>query len=477
MPSRLQQALRNGLAPGGNLADELFRLGEYHITTIDDAEEVCEALRQFPLPPSSANHLFPGWTPLHAVAALFQQVESDTAMAVLSEHGVPELIRVFDALLADHSDTEAGRSDEASGGKLIVDGFADSSTVASTSDEQAARRNEIDDALLFVLKILVMYQNSEGIARVIDAARRPLKPESFLWAIVFEQFEGVPSYLPWLFKELRRPLPPGFIAVALLDCANQALLAGHVDQHPFDTPMGRALLESWLVSATGSDASYAVSAAAAIPHLSPPHRPPLLALALDHGDMNVQLEGAWASAQLGHSGGLKLLRRLCLTPATSAAACTYLRELGREDLVPGEALEPDFAALVDMCAWFVQNFKTPPDAIELRDTRELYWPPTNDRRRVWLFKYSYLAFPPDTPSDQSVCPMAGYGMVGSITFALTNEPFQGCRNPLDVYALYCCWELQINKDPRAPAERSVPEGRRILDEYNPPESSLERGAP
>ncbi len=459
MPSRLQKALRKGLAPGGNLADELFRLGEYVIANEDDAHEVCEALKQFPLPPGPQDDFFQGWTPLHAITALFQQIENDAAFAVLFEHGIPELIRVFDTLLEGAADDDAA---------------ADAVDDAVDDELTSAGRGGDADALLFVLKILVMYQSSDGMARVVEAARLPLRPESYLWSVIFEQFDEARSFLPWLLKELSRPLPTGFIAVALLDCANHALIGGHVDEHPFDTPAGRKRLEAWLTSGDRANDSYAASATAALPFIRKPHRERLLALALDHADPKVQLEAAWASATIGSAGGVKYLRRLCVSPATSASACTYLRELGRDDLIPKEAMEPQFLAMVDLCTWLAgsSDYGRVPDHLELYDTRELVWPPTGDRRRVWLFKFIYYDDLNDSASEGPTYKTpadgdhVGIGMVGSVTYVLRDETTPN-QPPLDVYALHCCWELQVNKDPRAPCERSVHAGRNILAEYNP----------
>jgi hypothetical protein len=314
-----------------------------------------------------------------------------------------------------------------------------------------------------------MYQSSDGMARVIEAARLPLRPESYLWSVVFEQFDQAQSFLPWLFKELSRPLPEGFIAVAFLDCANHALLAGHVDVHPFDTPAGRKRLEAWLREGDSAQHTYAASAAAALAYIRPPHRESLLALALDHADGKVQLEAAWTSAALGSAAGVKYLRRLCLSPATSAAACSYLRELGREEMIPQEAMDPQFLAMVDLCTWLASSseFGRVPDHLDLYDTRELVWPPTNDRRRVWLFKFTYYAEPDGTSyKTPTAGDVTGVGMVGSVTYVLRDEDTAG-QPPLDVYALHCCWELQINKDLRAPGQRSAHAGRQILREYNP----------
>ena len=32
-----------------------------------------------------------------------------------------------------------------------------------------------------------------------------------------------------------------------------------------------------------------------------------------------------------------------------------------------------------------------------------------------------------------------------------------------IYALHCCWELEVNKDPRAPETRSIEAGRQLLN--------------
>ena len=138
-------------------------------------------------------------------------------------------------------------------------------------------------------------------------------------------------------------------------------------------------------------------------------------------------------------------------------ACTYLRELDREEAIPERANDPTFKATAEMSHWLSHpnEFGRIPDELELFDTREIFWPPTNDRRQVWLFKYRYL---PEEPGGESE---VGIGMVGSITFVLFGEATDNL-SPEDVYALHCCWELQFKDDPRAPEERSIEIGRQIL---------------
>jgi hypothetical protein len=52
-------------------------------------------------------------------------------------------------------------------------------------------------------------------------------------------------------------------------------------------------------------------------------------------------------------------------------------------------------------------------------------------------------------------------MYGSVTFALFGESTVDLSAE-DAYALHCCWELEVNGDPRAPKKRSVRAGRKLL---------------
>ena len=114
--------------------------------------------------------------------------------------------------------------------------------------------------------------------------------------------------------------------------------------------------------------------------------------------------------------------------------------------------------MADLCDWLAhpQEFGRPPDEIEQYDTRELFWPPTNDVRQVWLFRYRYLA---ETEGESDDC---GLGFYGGITFSLFSETTHDMA-PEDAYALHCCWELEVKEDLRAPEERTIQAGRAILE--------------
>jgi hypothetical protein len=157
-----------------------------------------------------------------------------------------------------------------------------------------------------------------------------------------------------------------------------------------------------------------------------------------------------------------MLGRYCLDPRRSRIACQYLEELQRDDAIPAAARDPDFQAVAEMCHWLSHpnEFGRPPDDVGLYDSRVLYWPPADERRRLWLVRYRFAADGPDREDE------TGVGIVGSVTFALFGEVTADLP-PDDVYALYCCWELEWQNDARAPKRRSVQAGRRILARYNP----------
>ncbi len=294
------------------------------------------------------------------------------------------------------------------------------------------------DQVLFALKLLAYSGDPEGLDAVLRAARKPFATDAYLWSVVLAPFgEGHPG-AERLFAELASPLPDKFMAICLLDAANEACREHGLKRHPFDSAEGGERLAKLLSSNRADQVSKAVSACAALPFLSEGRRAPLLDLARKHQDDTVRLEVAWAMAKLGDKGGLDGLVSMSLDPHSSAAAVAYLIELGRDELVPAPAREPDFRALAEMCSWLrhPMEFGEPPAKIEQIDTREIYWPPQKETRRVWLFRYEYPKGRGRSAKD------VGVGMVGSITFALFDTT-SAKMSPEEIYGLHCLWELEI----------------------------------
>jgi len=399
----LQMALERGLKPNGNLDDELRRLGEITIRSREDAQAICHALDH--VVESHETIGVGANSALHALVALFQEVDADEDLAyeLLAEEGIPRLIAIADEALAG-------------------------------SDRWSA------DEILFLLKIAAMYGTTEGTDLVLRAVDEAYQADQFLWSVILQVYASEHPERERLFATMAEALPAGFMGVSLLDAANQALIEGGEFPHPFDSTEGKRQLESLLVDGDPDHVSYAVSAAAALPFISPPERDALLALALDHLSPEIQIEAAWAAARLGREAGVKCLQRFCRDLHLSQRARRYLHELQRDDAVPADALEGEFQARAEFCEWLAHpnELGRSPEEVRVIDSRELSWPPEGDTKRMWLIEYQIR----DTTGLEA--DEIGVGVVGSITFCLFYYKLQE-RSPEDALALHCAWELEARE--------------------------------
>jgi len=419
--SQLTKALEKWSQAGGDLDDLLPAGGSLPVKSKAEAEALCAALDALAAQSKRVNQDIIS-SQLHTLAAFFQQVENQKTFEILKQHGLPRLRSWVKACLA--------------GQKIAV------------------------DDVMFILKILAMYHQPEDMPLIAAAARKPVHPDGYMWSVILGQFVAEHPLAVEMIEALRDPLPSGFILVAYLDIANSLAVAGKLKKHPFDTSDGQQQLETWLRDTNEEHFSYARSATSALPFVSAITRTKLLELALTHPDASVRMEAAWAQAKSGDEAGLIRLAERCLDPCSSFTAQQYLEELGRADQIPVQAQEPDFRAVAEMANWLAHpmEFGCPPDEIKLYDTRELRWPPTRDKRQLWLVKYSY-------DNKETGEPDRGVGLVGSTTFALFGETTTDLP-PEDIYGLHCCWELKNNGDSRAPKERSAEAGREILRRQN-----------
>ena len=425
--SKLTSALKAALDDPKSAGDRIREVPREAVSTREETELVVQLLRQFPLSSDSSAKRAIG-SALHSVAALFQRADGKEVTALLREQGCPELLRIFDVEM-----------------------------------RKAPPEKKSQNDLLFLLKIVCMYGAKGGLERVVSAARSAQLKDGYLWSIIFDIVSK--DRHPWradIIEALREPLPDGFVVVTFLDLCNAAARSGGLSRHPFDTEAGIALLRGWLRETDEDDSSYARSAAASIPFLSPGSRAEVQALADEHRDRGVQLEAAWAAAACGDERGYQKLETACLDPREASAAIHYLTELGAENRIPSHARTEDFEAISEMCQWLAHpsEFGHPPQEIHQVEARELFCPPTDDRRKLWVFRYKY------PPREGKTEPQVGYGMVGSVTFALFGESTADL-SAKQVYGLHCAWELECKGDSRAPKKRSPEAGIQILKEHNP----------
>jgi hypothetical protein len=309
----------------------------------------------------------------------------------------------------------------------------------------------------FALKILALLDEKEGLAFLAERVREPGGPSDFFVSTALGAVNPKTRHPGALFPALTPVLGyPDFRAVAVLDLANQLALAGTLEPHPAADHL--AVLRGFLESKDEGKYSYAVSACLALAFVPGPAAEALLLAAQKHPDANVRMEATFALARRGHAGSKQDLAKAALVPESSQRAVAYLRELGLEKLIPPEVHEPVFAAKAEMIAWLAHpmEYGRPPETIELWDRRTLSGPPTDDRRELFLFTYSY---PPNEPGEE---PDLGVGLVGSVTFSLFGETRPAPEGtPEDALAAHCVWELEGNGDPRGEG-RSLETGRKLL---------------
>jgi len=392
--NRLKRAIDRGLTDG-NLEEVLDDLGELELKSRGDGEAICWGLDQIENDPGEqAAEL------TYVLARLFQDVPEVecAAFAILHTQGIPKLISLYDILRPRNNDEDS-------------------------------------DCLMFILKILSLYGTTEGTLKVIEAASEPFQPESYMWSVILSNYEAGHPQNNLLYTSLTDPVPEKFIGVSLLDAANAAMIGEESMSHPFDSEDGKRRLHQWLSNSHSEEFSYAHSATAALPFISPPEQGAMLELAMNHSETHIRIEAAWASAKIGREDGFSNLREHCRNYRTAAVAQQYLTELERQDLIPDESNEPEFAALAEFAQWLAHpnELGSPPDELEVMDHRTLEWPPEKELKPFWLIKYRLRA--DDGEVDE------GAGLVGSVTwcffsFDLANRP------PEDAYGLHCYWEMQ-----------------------------------
>ena len=405
--------------------EELEYWSKVDIDSVEDARRVSRLVLDFEGHPGKYTDPEDVTSPFSRIVGLFQQPTVQEAAVTLRAEALPALLRLYDARLREWRDAGPPEGYDSAAGDL-----------------------------LFALKIFAMYRGEEALRRILDAARLPLDSDSYMWSVILSALvEAEPEAATRVAAALREPLPPGSIAVALLDMANTLAREHGVTPHSFDTAQGRELLRVWLTDEDPDHFSYAHSAAASLPFLTDSRE--FFTLAQEHPDVAVRMEAAWAAARGGDVLAVARLQDWSKDPKTRKRAVTYLKELGYEPAPLPEEERLRLDALAEMSQWLEHpsEFGRAPDQLEVYDHRRLFWPPTNDERDVWLLRYRY--------EDEEGEPEEGVGMVGSDTFALFGETAPG-QPPEDIYALHCVWELQQNRDKRAPEERTAEAGRKLL---------------
>ena len=225
--SRLERALRRGLASDGRIYECLEPVRDCRIRSRGDAKAIVRALLTAP---KQSTALF----------SLLEQVEKNSpAHAELAQSGVRQLTRVF--------------------------------------DEQGDRGADGVRYRMDMLSFLAKYGGREGAQRIVDATKSPSLEACSYWPRVLRSLPDGPDR-DFVFAALSDPLPAEPVREALLFVANALALAGGLRNHPFDSVDGCDQLRRWL-DATDSDNP--VNATVALAFVESPRRDVVLATASD----------------------------------------------------------------------------------------------------------------------------------------------------------------------------------------------------
>ncbi len=422
--SRIQKGIESGFKIG-DLDEALSDLIDEPLETPADAEAIADALthvNDLPL----ANRV----AAVQYLCYLMQNVATQEAFDVIRSQALPMLAQRFDELRAEPVEDK--------------------------------------DDLLGALKVLAAYYFEPGVAVIANAFTEGFEADSYLWTTVFNSMDEDDPRRVALCEAIGDGWHDGFGTVAYLDFATATSINDHedarLDRHPFDTAKGHAQLESWLTNSDPDEFSYAHSATATLPFLSDDARSRLMAIAMDHPSQDVQMESAWASAKSGSESGLKMLARFCEDLHTALRAAEYLEELGHADRIPPTLADPDFAALAAMSQWLQHpsELGAPPTTMDIVDKQELYWPPAEERRHVWMIRFTS-----DTEDETQVY----VGTHGGLTTWCFFDQEADKLSMRDLYARQCSWEFYFKAQSEgrgdADLDYSIEDGHQRLSRANP----------
>lgn len=302
-------------------------------------------------------------------------------------------------------------------------------------NEAAAFEKEEAETFFNLLSALAGARNADAADLVIAAVRSGKLPDTHHWGSVFNAYDDEHPHTEEIMRAFAVDPPPNLVGVLLLDAANNLFLDGWEGTHPFDSVKGAALMKAWLEHPDPEQSGHAHSAALGAAFVKAVPRDELIALALEHADKAVQMEGAWSDVKAEDGKqGLAFLQQSCLHLHQSARAQDYLKELNREKDIPQQALEPAFAAQAKISQWLQHpsELGNEPLSIEVYDHQKLFWPPTKDQREMWLIKFTHK------DGDKI---KTSYGCVGSMTWS-SFEEFSTPPPPAELYLHHCTLELE-----------------------------------
>lgn len=372
-----------------------FYSAKYQVNSEDEAEKICEALKIIKNKFTSSkiksldNSLF-------CLISLFKNVSSYNAISYLNDNGIPLICDLLD-------------------------------TISSFSYDNASFKSDLS-----ILQILALSPSENGFQYISKYILKDYKSNSYFWMGIFEIVSHDKNRSQFLVDNLKGHLPINFLGITYLDFCNDIRRNGYIEHHPFNNDKGFQFILNVLENLSDDNQSYLLSLIDAIPFIEKKYSDTILHFSKNSKNVNVKISIARAGATLGIAEYKNQLINFANDYRYHELVIEYLKELNLENLLSEITYSNDFKALSEMCSWLSHpsEYGTYPDVAEIIFKSEIYWPPTKDRRVIYLIKFKY----PDDGSDFS----EGIGLVGSITFAFGDTKN---KSIIEMLAYHCLWEL------------------------------------
>jgi hypothetical protein len=171
-----------------------------------------------------------------------------------------------------------------------------------------------------------------------------------------------------------------------------------------------------------------------------------LAAAASGGGGRLPVEAAQALLRLGDPRGSERIATMCGNPRLRWRCIEYLKEIGRQELIPVALRSPDIDAEDQLRRWLEHGMEygKPPEEVHLLDASRRPWP-GKGVVDCWLFRYRY--------GDAW-----GVGMSGPVVFSLSQD-LDG--QPIEqIYQAYQKWDT--NPERGGPAFQKLAD--QVMDE-------------
>lgn len=402
--SAFSEAVDRGVAPNGSLWDQLYGKG-FRVESPEDIRAFVRATRRMHEVETYGEK---EWSVLSALlyAARYRVDEPDD----------PEDIQGR-TLLAAKAGTDLVKLSDKLG------------LMAASADR--------DSSLLDTLELLAWCNSKEGKQRVLKFAKANVGVDETGWYSVFDiYFDQDRDFCQRLLEELSDPLPSGYLAAAYLKMCNLMAMSQSDFVHPFNSEQGLQRMTE-LFSDRFQCYLYQIEACAT-DRIAPEVAEKFFNAMIEQNIVEYSPMAALKSAQRGFPSGLTSLQAMCSDLLHHRDAVEHLKSLGREDLLPSDAITIEFTAksdflnsLISITPEYARNAR-----LEIVAKRQWKLPGDREPKEIMLLRYTAETEDPLNPRTATAFHH------GAIFRRLGGNPEQWSID--DAFASYCGRRIRMD---------------------------------